>query len=69
MLVSKKSGGIPKMQAKDLYNVAVYLRLSRDDISDGGSVESNSIRSQRDLICSYIREQDAMEIYDIYVEM
>lgn len=56
------------MQAKDLYNVAVYLRLSRDDISDGGSVESNSIRSQRDLICSYIREQDAMEIYDIYVD-
>lgn len=56
------------MKAKVSYNVAVYLRLSRDDVSDGGSGESNSIRSQRDLICSYICRQDDMEIYDIYVD-
>lgn len=56
------------MEAKDFYNVAVYLRLSRDDISDSESAESNSIRSQRDLIRSYIRKQDDMEIYDIYVD-
>lgn len=71
------------MKAKDFYNVAVYLRLSRDDVSDGGSietpsghtsmpcsgkVESNSIRSQRELICSYIRRQEDMEIYDVYVD-
>lgn len=49
------------MKAKDFYNVAVYLRLSREDICD-------SIRSQRDLICSYIFKQDNMEIYDIYVD-
>ncbi len=55
------------MKEKDFYNVAVYLRLSRDDESDG-SAESNSIRSQRDLIRSYIRKQDDMEIYDIYVD-
>lgn len=52
----------------DFYNVGVYLRLSRDDVSDGGSAESNSIRSQRDLIRSYIRKQDDMEIYDMYVD-
>ncbi len=56
------------MEAKDFYNVAVYLRLSRDDVSDSVSAESNSIRSQRDLIRSYIRRQDDMEIYDIYVD-
>ena len=55
------------MKEKDFYNVAVYLRLSRDDESDG-SAESNSIRSQRDLIRSYIRKQDDMESYDIYVD-
>lgn len=56
------------MKAKDFYNVAVYLRLSRDDVSDDGNVESNSIRSQRDMIRSYIRKQEDMEIYDIYVD-
>ncbi len=68
------------MKAKEFYNVAIYLRLSRDDLStaggkdigsiDAGSrkAESNSIRSQRDMIRSYIRTQDNMEIYDIYVD-
>lgn len=56
------------MKVENFYNVAVYLRLSRDDEPYGGSAESNSIRSQRDMIRSYIREQDDMEIYDIYVD-
>ena len=63
------------MKAKEFYNVAIYLRLSRDDIAtgsgadiDGSKTESNSIRSQRDMIRSYIRKQDNMEIYDIYVD-
>lgn len=55
------------MKEKDFYNVAVYLRLSRDDKPDG-SAESNSIHSQRDMIRSFIRKQDDMEIYDIYVD-
>lgn len=62
------------MKAKDFYNVAVYLRLSRDDVSGGNGTaggdraESNSISSQRDMIRSFIRKQDNMEIYDIYVD-
>ena len=69
------------MKAKEFYHVAIYLRLSRDDIStsggtgiDGniatgrGKAESNSISSQRDMIRSYIRKQDNMEIYDIYID-
>ena len=63
------------MKAKEFYHVAIYLRLSRDDIStqsgkdiDGNKAESNSISSQRDMIRSFIRKQDNMEIYDIYVD-
>lgn len=57
------------MKAKEFYNVAIYLRLSRDDEDiDGNKSESNSISSQRDMIRSFIRKQDNMEIYDIYVD-
>ena len=57
------------MKAKEFYNAAIYLRLSRDDEDiDGSKAESNSISSQRDMIRSYIRKQDNMEIYDIYVD-
>lgn len=57
------------MKAKEFYNVAIYLRLSRDDEDiDGSKTESNSISSQREMIRSYIRKQDNMEIYDIYVD-
>lgn len=57
------------MKAKEFYNAAIYLRLSRDDISIGkGKTESDSISSQRDMIRSYIRKQNNMEIYDIYID-
>ena len=55
---------------------AMYLRLSRDDEdrdSKAGKTglvksESNSIRSQRELIRAFIMEQSDMELYDIYVD-
>lgn len=57
------------MKEKKHYDAAIYLRLSREDKNlDSGRTESNSIRSQRDMIRSYIRRQDDMEIYDIYVD-
>ena len=55
------------MKAKDFYNVAVYLRLSKDD-GEAGKAESNSITSQRDIIRSFIRKHDDMEIFDFYVD-
>lgn len=55
------------MKAKEFYNVAVYLRLSRDD-GEAGKAESNSITSQRDIIRGYIRKQKNMEIFDFYVD-
>jgi len=60
-----------------IYNVAMYLRLSRDDqdvrddsIDSGGNIksESNSISSQREIIRAFIREHEDMKLYDIYVD-
>lgn len=57
------------METKEYYYVAMYLRLSREEKEpESGKTESNSIRSQRDMIRSYIRKQDNMEIYDVYVD-
>lgn len=63
------------MKIKKIYHVAVYLRLSHDDIFTGGKTgangkktESDSISSQKELIRSYIRKQNDMEIYDIYAD-
>ena len=40
-----------------IYRVAIYLRLSKDDgdfsFSDGGKTESNSIQNQRELLHAY----------------
>ena len=57
------------MKAKEHYNAAMYLRLSKDDGDfGGGKTESDSIASQRDLIRSYIRSHKEMELYDIYAD-
>ncbi len=64
------------MMKEYIYSVAAYLRLSRDDISSGAGrdidgstkAESNSIGSQRELIRSYVRQQEDMELFDIYVD-
>lgn len=57
------------MKADNIYNAAIYLRLSKDDGDLGsGKSESNSISSQRDMIRSFIRKQEDIEIYDIYVD-
>ncbi len=57
------------MKEKQFY-AAMYLRLSRDDEDKDGQIksESNSIRSQRELIKSFIREQEDIELYDSYVD-
>lgn len=59
-----------KTAESHVYSVAVYLRLSRDDEDIDGNTksESNSISSQRELIRSYIREHEDMELFDIYVD-
>ena len=62
------------------FQAAMYLRISREDdaVRDGGDVravtdgyvksESNSIGNQRELIRAFLREQQDMELYDVYVD-
>lgn len=60
------------MNKQTNFLVAMYLRLSREDnTGEKGSiskVESNSIGSQREMIRSFLNEQEDMELYDSYVD-
>ncbi len=64
------------MNKEKLYSVAVYLRLSRDDIilknGDKGEknckTESNSICFQRELAYSFIRNNKDMKLFDTYID-
>lgn len=52
------------------YQVAIYLRLSREDkeVFTEYQNESNSISSQRTLIETFIQAQEDMTIYDTFVD-
>ncbi len=57
------------MNGREFYHAAAYLRLSRDDRdADGHKAVSDSIRSQREMICAYIDGQEDMELYDMYID-
>ena len=58
------------MKKEILYHAAIYLRLSREDENMDGDHKtmSNSITSQRDLACSFVREQEDMELFDLYID-
>jgi len=48
-----------------IYNVGIYLRLSKDD---GDDVESESITNQRKIINEYVTNSGNMNIYDEYID-
>ena len=49
----------------DMYDAALYLRLSRDDIEDGSvKTESDSIANQRELLRSFVKSQPDIQIFD-----
>ena len=53
----------------DMYDAALYLRLSRDDIEDGSAkTESDSIANQRELLRTFVKSQPDIQIFDIYVD-
>ena len=44
-----------QMNMPDMYDAALYLRLSKDDMEEGGAKsESNSIANQRELLRSFV---------------
>ena len=48
-----------------LYKVAIYLRLSRDDETDG---DSESIINQREFLTKYVKQYPNWELVEIYVD-
>lgn len=53
------------MKKQLLFNVAEYIRLSRED---GDKAESDSIGNQRKLIADYIKYKDDFFLYDTYID-
>lgn len=53
------------MRRKDLFNVAIYIRLSRED---GDKEESESVENQRKLINDYLKGKEEFVLHDIYVD-
>ena len=53
------------MKSQAVFNVAEYIRLSRED---GDKAESDSIGNQRKLITDYLKGKDDFVLYDIYVD-
>jgi len=49
---------------QQIYNTAIYLRLSRDDELQG---ESGSISTQRQMLTQYCRD-NGLRVYDEYVD-
>lgn len=58
------------MSMKNIYDTALYLRLSKDDADIDGSkkTESNSISSQRDLLRAYVQSHEDLRLFDIYID-
>lgn len=48
-----------------LFNVAEYIRLSKED---GDKAESDSIGNQRKLIADYLKNKGEFVLYDVYVD-
>ncbi|MDD3279136.1 MAG: recombinase family protein [Lachnospiraceae bacterium] len=49
----------------NLFNVAVYIRLSRED---GDKEESDSVGNQRKLLTEYIGKKEEFVLHDVYVD-
>lgn len=60
-----------RLNNKDqIFKVAIYLRLSKDDgdlsFSENGKAESNSIHNQRELLHNFLKQHPELELYDEY---
>ena len=49
----------------NLFNVAIYIRLSRED---GDKEESDSVGNQRKLLTEYVAKKEDFILYDVYVD-
>ncbi len=49
----------------NLFNTAIYIRLSRED---GDKEESDSVGNQKKLLTDYVNGQNELVLYDVYVD-
>ena len=49
-------------KGSSLFNVAIYIRLSRED---GDKEESDSVGNQRKLLTEYVNKHDDFILYDV----
>lgn len=67
-LSSMKGGRMLEQIEKTKYKIAIYIRLSKEDI-DRGYDESESIKNQRTLLTEYVEKLGAdYKIIDIYID-
>ena len=52
--------------SRKIWRIAIYIRLSVEDGDD--KIESYSVSNQRELLTMYIKEQEDIEIFDIYID-
>ena len=50
---------------RNIYQTAVYIRLSNDD---GDKEESNSVVNQKKLLTDFVNQKDDLTLYDTYVD-
>ena len=53
------------MKDQNLFQAAVYIRLSRED---GDKEESDSVGNQRKLLTEYIAGKEDLLLYDTYID-
>lgn len=53
------------MKNQNLYNVAAYIRLSKED---GDKEESDSVGNQKKLLTDYVAKQENFILYDMYID-
>lgn len=51
--------------ARDIFNTALYIRLS---VEDNGKEDSDSLENQRDLLERFITEHPELHVVDIYID-
>ena len=54
------------LENKNLYNVAVYLRLSVEEKRDND--DSESLENQRDIILDYLQDKTDMKVFSVYCD-
>ena len=56
------------MSKTNLYNAAIYLRLSKEDgdVAEGSKLTSNSIANQEELVRDYLKFHADIRVHSVY---